>query len=614
MIRENGFQLVRVALTGNGVEDAEVRFSSGLNVISGPSDTGKTFILHCIDYLLGAGDKPAEIPEARSYDNAVLEVKALADNATFVLSRALRGGGFTLRQPDGSESVLQEQHEGDREDTISHFLLDLTGLTGKLVRKNARGVTRSLSFRDLAHLMVISEEDIIRSRSPLLSGQYTTKTVEKSVFRLLLSGQDDAAVVASDERRVSHARLEAKGEVLEQLARQIRDQLDEIEIQENASELRARMDRLDATLEETDLRLSSLGSSVNEIENQRRQTWTRLRQIESRLEVLRGLSERFALLANQYDSDLQRLEAIGEASTRLNDLGEERCPICGALPEYHDDAHRSQRADPIAVAEASSAEANRIRSLISDLSMTRREVTEETSQLQSEQAELQGQLSDLNSTLAASLRPQAGELTEVLRSTRDKRDRVRKALDLYKQLEEVEGLAGSLETTSTSTQTPATAEISASDLEAFAQAVEERLRSWNFPGLERVTFSEEDWDIVISGRRRTSHGKGVRAVTHAAFTTALLRYCLGRLLPHPGLVVMDSPLVVYREPDSNDLELSADVKEAFFRDLAEAFSDSQVVILENESPPTDLIDTGAITSIKFTGTRTGRKGFIPSPR
>ena len=614
MTRENGFQLVRVALTGNGVEDAEVRFGFGLNVISGPSDTGKTFILQCIDYLLGAGVEPAEIPEARSYDNAVLEIKALADGATFVLSRALRGGAFTLRQPDGSESVLREQHEADREDTISHFLLDLTGLSGKLVRKNARGETRSLSFRDLAHLMVISEEDIIRSRSPLLSGQYTTKTVEKSVFRLLLSGQDDAAVVASDERRVSHARLEAKGEILEQLARQIRDQLAEIEIQENASVLRAHMDRLDAALEETALRLSSLGSSVNELENQRRQTWTRLRQIESRLEVLRGLSERFALLANQYDSDLQRLEAIGEASTRLNDLGEERCPICGALPEHHDDAHRSQRADPIAVAEASAAEANRIRSLISDLAMTRREVTEETLQLQSEQAELQGQLSNLNSTLAASLRPQAGELTEVLRSTRDKRDRVRKALDLYKQLEEVEGLAGSLETTSTSTQTPATAVISASDLEAFAQAVEERLRRWNFPGLERVTFSEEDWDVVISGRRRTSHGKGVRAVTHAAFTTALLRYCLGRLLPHPGLVVMDSPLVVYREPDSNDPELSADVKEAFFRDLAEAFSDSQVVILENEAPPTDLIDTGAITSIKFTGTSTGRKGFIPSPR
>ncbi|WP_447963542.1 AAA family ATPase [Nitrospira sp. Ecomares 2.1] len=614
MKRENGFQLVRVALTGIGVEDAEVRFSSGLNVISGPSDTGKTFILQCIDYLLGAGAAPKEIPEARSYDTAVLEVKALADNATFVLSRALRGGAFTLRRPDGSESVLREKHEGDRDDTVSHFFLDLAGLTGKLVRTNIRGETRPLSFRDLAHLIVISEEDIIRTRSPLLSGQYTTKTVEKSVFRLMLSGQDDSAVVASEDRRVSQARLDAKGEVLEQLANQIRDQLAEIGTQEDASELRARMDRLDATLEETALRLSALGSSVNEIENHRRQAWTRLRQMESRFEVLRGLSERFALLANQYNSDLQRLEAIKEASARLNDLGEERCPVCGALPEHHEDDHRSQRADPVAVAEASAAEANRIRSLISDLTATRREVTEETSQLQSEKAGLQGQLSDLNSALAARLRPQAYELTQVLRSTRDERDRVRQALDQYKQLEEVEGLAGSLEARSTSTQTPATAEISASDLEEFAQEVEERLRSWKFPGLQRVTFSEEDWDVVVSGRRRTSHGKGVRAVTHAAFTSALLGYCLSRLLPHPGFSVMDSPLVVYREPDSNDPELSADLKGAFFRDLAEAFSDSQIVILENEAPPTDLIDASAITSIKFTGTSTGRKGFIPAPR
>lgn len=609
---EFGFHLARLVLSGPGVEDAEVRFRTGLNVISGPSDTGKTYILQCIDFLLGARDAPEQIPEAHGYDTASLEITAIADSATFTLSRALRGGAITLSRPDGSEAVLSERHSAGSQDTVSVFLLDLVGFVDSRVRKNARGETRSLSFRDLAHLVVISEEDIIRKRSPLLSGQYTTKTAEKSVFRLLLSGVDDSAVVAADEPRVSRVRVEAKEEVLQQMAAQAKAQLAELDIGATAGELRDQLGRLDATYEEANKRLSALGSSVDDIEAQRRNSWTRLRRIESRREVLRGLSDRFALLRVQYSSDLQRLEAITEASVRLDDFGVERCPVCGALPEHHGAEHRSERADPGAVAAASAVEATRIRSLMSDLDTTRAELREEATQLATEQAELQGVLSDLASTLSASLRPQARELTELLRTTQAERERGQRALDLFKQLEDVEAIADGLEGPTTATQTRSSPEVSADDLESFTQEAEQRMRAWNFPGLGRVTFSEQDWDIVVSGRRRASHGKGVRAVTHAAFTTALLAYCELRQLSHPGFVVMDSPLVVYREPDADDPQFSADVKGAFFRDLAASFSDSQLVVLENEEPPADLVETGAITVVRFTGSSSGRRGFFPA--
>lgn len=608
---EYGFHLVRLALTGVNVAEAEVRFNRGLNLISGPSDTGKTFILQCIDFMLG-GSKPLEdIPEAEGYDTASLEIAALADNASFVLSRGLRGGAFRLRRPDNSETVLAERHSPDRDDNVSHFLLDLVGLVGKRVRKNARGETRSLSFRDLVHLTVISEEEIIRKQSPVLSGQYITRTTEKSVFRLLLSGVDDSAVVAAEEPRVSRVRIDAKEEVLQQLASQARSELAELAVDEQAPALEERLSRLDAAYGDAEVRLATLGSSVNEVEMRRRDGWIRLRQIDSRLEVLRALSERFALLRSQYITDLQRLEAVAEAGTRLEELGVERCPVCGAAPEHHDDSHRASRADPRAVVDASASEASRIRSLMADLDATRRELAEESSRLSSERATLEGTVSDLASTLAAILRPQARELTEVMRTTRDTRDRVRRALDLYRQLAQVDAIADGLDGEAQSSGTPASADISSGNAEAFAREAERRLRAWNFPGLDRVTFSEADWDIVISGRRRTSHGKGVRAVTHAAFTTALLAYCEQHHLPHPGFVVMDSPLVVYREPDADDPTMPVDVKRAFFRDLAITFSTRQAIVLENEEPPEDLAEIDQINMIRFTGTTSGRAGFIP---
>ena len=608
-----GFHLVRLTLTGANVADAEVRFRRGLNVISGPSDTGKTLILQCIDFMLGGRDTPKDIPEMQGYDTATLEIIALADDTSYVLSRGLRGGSFRLRHPDGSEAVLAERHSVDRDDTVSQFLLDLVGLAGKRVRTNARGETRSLSFRDLAHLTVISEEEIIRAQSPVLSGQYTTRTTEKSVFRLLLSGVDDSAVVAIEGPQVSRARIDAKEEVLQQLASQARTQLAELAVDDEAPALREQLGRLDTVYGEAESRLASLGSSVNEVESRRRDAWTRLIQIESRLEVLRALAERFTLLRTQYVSDRQRLEAIAEAGVRLEELGVERCPVCGAAPEHHDESHRLSRAEPSSIVEASASEAARIRSLMSDLDATRRELGGESDRLSSEKVSLQATVSDLASTLAASLRPQARELTEVLRVTRDTRDRVRRALDLHSQLAQVEAIADGLVGEVPSSGAPGSTDISAGQAEAFAQEAERRLRAWNFPGLERVTFSEADWDMVISGRRRTSHGKGVRAVTHAAFTAALLAYCERHRLPHPGFVVMDSPLVVYREPDVDDLSFPADVKRAFFRDLTTAFASLQVIVLENEEPPEDLAEIQQMARIRFTGTTTGRAGFIPRP-
>ena len=79
-------------------------------------------------------------------------------------------------------------------------------------------------------------------------------------------------------------------------------------------------------------------------------------------------------------------------------------------------------------------------------------------------------------------------------------------------------------------------------------------------------------------------------------------------MPHPGFVVLDSPLVVYREPDAGEDGFSEDVKNSFYESLAD-YEGTQVLILENEDPPSQLEASANI--IKFTGTDRGRRGFIP---
>ena len=152
------------------------------------------------------------------------------------------------------------------------------------------------------------------------------------------------------------------------------------------------------------------------------------------------------------------------------------------------------------------------------------------------------------------------------------------------------------------------ASVGADEAGEFSKVVEEQLRAWNFPNVHRVTFSEGDQDVIISGQRRSWHGKGARALTHAAFTLALLRYCRRDGRPHPGVVLIDSPLVVYREPEGTDAGEMYHVKDAFYRSVAADFATEQVIILENEEPPNDLLGANVV---HFTGGEHGRSGFLP---
>ena len=46
------------------MKDAVVCFADGSNVLAGASDTGKSYLVHCLDYILGADEMNKQIPGA----------------------------------------------------------------------------------------------------------------------------------------------------------------------------------------------------------------------------------------------------------------------------------------------------------------------------------------------------------------------------------------------------------------------------------------------------------------------------------------------------------------------------------------------------------------------
>ena len=66
-------QIREIRLSGARLADASVKFGPGPNVIAGESDTGKSYLLHCLDYIFGADELKKRIPYAEPYEKLTVE-------------------------------------------------------------------------------------------------------------------------------------------------------------------------------------------------------------------------------------------------------------------------------------------------------------------------------------------------------------------------------------------------------------------------------------------------------------------------------------------------------------------------------------------------------------
>jgi len=190
---------------------------------------------------------------------------------------------------------------------------------------------------------------------------------------------------------------------------------------------------------------------------------------------------------------------------------------------------------------------------------------------------------------------------------------VRNSLALYEQIADLQQRRDTLDQPASGDDADAAAgltELPSTTLDEFSREVESILKAWQFPDAERVHFEQAMRDLVIAGKQRGSRGKGMRAITHAAFTIGLMEFCRKEGRPHPGFVVLDSPLLAYREPEGDDDDLrGTSVQDHFYEYLA-GLTNDQTIIIENVDPPQAVRDREQ--SMLFTRNyQVGRFGFFP---
>ena len=618
----NGILLRFIRFRGPKKPDAEFKFAPGLNVLWGASDTGKTFLVEGIDFMLGSGDQLKDIPERQGYETVEL---GLTTNSAkdYTLIRSIQGGDFFRFEglvnglkPNPKDAVkLARAHSSTKPNNLSRWLLQEIGVDQKkILWSKETGELRNLGFRALAHLCVITAQDISKASSPIEGGQYQDRTREYGVFKLLLTGSDDAAVIdAPKSPKLAGITASVEPEVLKQMLAYYEAELAKLTDEPEG------LDTINATiqekLDEVQSSLAVMEGQLTDTTNERKDVFVRFSSLSARAGEIRELKARFRLLDEQYSTDLKRLAAIEETGQYFILLTTNTCPLCGATSE-HQKTDTDCDGNVPAVTQAAAAEIAKIRLLQKELNDTVFVLTKEDTSITDELAKLEKDLRRLQRNIDAAVSPEYSQTRKAYSDLIEQRSSVRNAIAIYKQVNDTkarisENGSRKPDKEADEEESPVAQYLPKSTLGEFSDVVQSILQAWHFPNATNTYFDEGKRDLVIGGKPRGSRGRGLCAITHSAFTIGLLDYCRQREMPHPGFVVLDSPLLAYKEPQGEDENIAGtDLKQRFYEHLIKFIGRQQLFVVENTEPPPDILQT--INYETFTGNpNEGRYGLFP---
>ena len=606
----NSYLQLRRILFSGPQKKAEMIFTDGVNVICGASDTGKSFLAESIDFMLGGSDL-REIPESSAFGEIQFDID-MNSIGKWRFYRAIAGGHFkaqNLLNKAETVEVLKKDHGHDKIDNLSGFLLDRIGLLGKrILRSKQTGKTQSLSFRNLARIAIIQEDKIQQKPSPFWGGQFILKTPELATIKLLLTGVDDSNVVEAIRSDTDHTKqIEVINELIDEQLQEISD------IGELEADIKDQISNLDQQIEQRKKNLNKIQAQLDSILDKRRILVEERTAIQDRLDEISDLLVRFNLLSEHYAIDVERLTAIQESGAMFAHVEAVHCPLCGSLPNAQQHSN-SCDGDVESIVKAATGEIEKISRLSHELQNTIIDLKSENVSKEEEflikNKEYEEVNKQIRETIAPTVAAEQASYSELVETRAEKNS----TLELYIQLTKLKKKKKSYvkKEDGNGSSVSIKSGIPDSIAHEFSLRVSQLLRAWDFPGDCLVHFDKETADFVIDGKPRASRGKGLRAITHAAVTITLLEYCQENDLPHPGFIVLDSPLLAYFKPEGDEDRLlqGTNLKQRFYSYLTDHHGvDSQIIIIENQHPPDSVLDRIRMTV--FTGNpNEGREGFL----
>lgn len=600
----SGYIITELQLQSSSKKPAIVTFSPGLNVITGPSNTGKTYIYQCINYMLGGSKPPKAIKQAAFYQTVIMKIRSNGGKR-YTFQSDLKGGDFLVSGDDIEFPVkLSRKHDPDRNDTVSAFLLELNNLLGRRVRMDAKGRTRTISYRDVVRFLIAREERIITEQSPVLSGQNATVTVDKNVFKLIVTGNDDSGIV----EQLSTGEVKHRNGKIEMLAELISENQKELNQFAGVEEPEVRITRIIKATADLKLEHDQLKDEFQLLNQRRADLTEQLTTVANQKRYIDEILVRSGILQQQYRVDYQRLNSTIEACYLIEDNPtlEEHCPVCSTPLGVKNIEGEIQ-----AIVIACEKELGKLDGLIREAEAAENIMKAESEGFHAQMTGLERNVMDVSDIIDRGVALRMKAIFEQIAELNGVKDNLNRAIFLKEKITSFEKqktlIRSSIPKINKEDKFP---DLSTGDVHDLSVILKGVLKAIKYPAITDVAFSETASDFVISGEARELAGKGFRAITYASFLIALQEHLVTKTYSI-GPTILDSPLVTYRKAVADGEEIPIDLAMEFYRYLASNKKVDQVIIFENEEPPVEI--RSSINYIVFTGnTHYGRYGFIPT--
>lgn len=546
--------------------------------------------------MLGAETPPKLIKEADGYTTLSLEFQVNDDK--YQLERNLGSNSVNVYH-NADSFTLSYKHDATNTNNLSRFLLGLLLEDNTTVfLKKSQVKHRTLSFRDIVHLCIAEETEIIQESSTFQSIQYTDKTVRKSVLKYIITGIDDKDSISNENVEMENIRRAGVVEFLKKKKKSISDRIEEIE-SSNSYKIYSADPRLPSMLQEINNHRQLLSEYSSEFtENEDVISTLKRNGYDDELQI-----SELHQLRHHYLDLLSKNGIVTTHTDFLSQLPQLECPVCNQSLKHGllDPSIEEQLFNYFS--ETNLVLKNKIDELdilLADIATRVEDRTEKIKNLEKRNNEL----SDLISHERDILKTMSKNIA-IIRNL----DAMKKTIEIYRQdLISVE--SDIIAYSEKITKAPTTVTIQdLTPFEDYCHVIEAVLKSWGLGDHIEVYFDVNTLDLTINGKPRSSWGKGYRALIMSAMLISLSRYCCQHDRLHPGFVIIDSPLVSLKERKKADDKWVEDyIEKRMIDDILKEDTSRQVIIFENKNLKYDY----DYNYCEFVHDGDGRKGFIPT--
>ena len=603
----NRFYIEKLIVSGGWHKDTVIDFKPGLNFILGPSNTGKSLIMECLDYVFGFSPKknrPSKIVD-NQYGYEYVTLHLATGTGSVILKRKIGDSKILVSgtDPTVEHGTYSVSHNAKK--NINAVYLHLLGIDEPhVIRSTETGTkTQDLTWRSMLHLFFIRQGDVARESSALLSPNTIGHTASASVLLYLLTGKDANSLIATEDPKISEAKKKAVIGYIQEKVKELTARREKLEValsSSNITDPRTSVERIRKEISDLQTRMDSAAKESQQIMSE-------IYAWNGKLSESKTVEHNLSVLHQQYQADIRRIEFIVDGAASISPIRKKvKCPICG---EY------AERVQSTSFIEASAAELEKIKHHLSELNVAQQGVNHQQKTIITTIRALEEKKDAIDTLITKQLQPQLSSFEEKLEQHL-KLIRLSGELDFVRQDEiqySSELFNKETEEVSLPSKYNVFEDYDYDLIKGFEDKLRQILEASHIGGASSARLNMENFDIEIGGLKKSvSMGGGFCGLLNTITTMAMSSYLIDLGRNAPGFYAVDSSLTQLSEAEHK--EQNDTIKQNFIKYLISNAHERQVIIVEQTKRmpfiPTDS-EEDAVHVIQFSRNKEkGRYGFL----